>query len=168
MALTVIIPTGLEPPSLTVDTVMKFAVRGLEHASGPVREASTRIIFLAYKLAGISIKSYLPSDDPKTRKNPLYRLVLFIACARARVFVQRRVCVLKRIILHANVERCNQTIMSLGKDHLLYFISRHFQIYQCNHIQIFETVLNSTQLVQFFVGAFAVINSTAFNPQIAV
>ena len=85
--------TGLEPPSLTVDSVMKFAVPGLEHASGAVREASTRIIFETYKLAGISIKSYLPPDDNKTRKNPLYRLVTLISIHAPLIYIYTVKCV---------------------------------------------------------------------------
>ena len=69
---------GLEPPTLTLDPVMKFCVAALEHASGPVREEASKVIFQVYRLAGTPVKSYLPADDQRTRKNPLYRYVLCV------------------------------------------------------------------------------------------
>nr|CAB3229838.1 centrosomal protein of 104 kDa [Phallusia mammillata] len=64
---------GLEPPAMSLDAVMKFATPALEHANGAVRDSATRIIFMLYKKVRLPVKSYLPKDDNRTRKNPLYR-----------------------------------------------------------------------------------------------
>ena len=64
---------GLEQPALALDPVMKFCVAALEHASGPVRDETSKVIFQVYRLAGTPVKTYLPPDDHMSRKNPLYR-----------------------------------------------------------------------------------------------
>jgi len=64
---------GLEEPAVSVDSVMKFVIPSLEHASGAVRETSVKIVLQLYRLAGSPVKNYLPNDDAKTRKNHLYR-----------------------------------------------------------------------------------------------
>lgn len=57
---------------------MKFCVSALEHASGSVRDETTKVIFQVYRIAGTPVKAYLPPDDHLTRKNPLYRSVLIL------------------------------------------------------------------------------------------
>ncbi|CAK8671857.1 centrosomal protein of 104 kDa-like isoform X2 [Clavelina lepadiformis] len=64
---------GIQPPALTVDTVMKFVNPALEHASGSVREEATKVILQLYRIGGAPVKAYLPTDDNFARKNPLYR-----------------------------------------------------------------------------------------------
>lgn len=52
---------------------MKFCVSALQHHSGPVRTATELLIIELYKNHGSVIKSYLPPDDDKMRRNTLYR-----------------------------------------------------------------------------------------------
>ncbi|XP_022101600.1 centrosomal protein of 104 kDa-like isoform X2 [Acanthaster planci] len=65
---------GIEKNSgLTVDSVMAFAKRALEHTAGEVREAAVHLIIELYHLKAAAVRSHLPpEDDPKTMKNPLY------------------------------------------------------------------------------------------------
>ncbi|XP_038061294.1 centrosomal protein of 104 kDa-like isoform X2 [Patiria miniata] len=65
---------GIEKHSgLSVDNVMAFAKRALEHTAGEVREASVHLIIELYRLKAAAVRSHLPpEDDPKTMKNPLY------------------------------------------------------------------------------------------------
>lgn len=52
---------------------MKFCTVALQHTSGDIREKSEKIIIDLYKECGAPVKSYLPPDDEKTRKNVLYK-----------------------------------------------------------------------------------------------
>ena len=52
---------------------MHFAVSGLQHPSGPVRESSERIIVGLYRDKGRDVRRYLPPGDSSTRKNMIYR-----------------------------------------------------------------------------------------------
>ena len=58
---------------LTVDNLMKFCVNALQHHSGQVRTVSEALIIKLYKQHRSVVKSYLPPDDEKTRRNTLYR-----------------------------------------------------------------------------------------------
>ncbi|XP_033642049.1 centrosomal protein of 104 kDa-like [Asterias rubens] len=61
---------------LTVDNVMTFAKRALEHTAGEVREASVHLILELYRIKSEAVRSHLPSeDDHKTLKNPLYHKI---------------------------------------------------------------------------------------------
>ncbi|XP_033095811.1 centrosomal protein of 104 kDa-like isoform X2 [Anneissia japonica] len=65
---------GIEKNSgMSVDNVMTFALRALEHTAGEVREAAIKLITDLYQMKGAEIKELLPSeDDPTIIKNPLY------------------------------------------------------------------------------------------------
>lgn len=54
---------------------MKFCTAALQHNAGEVREASERIIKALYRDVRAPVKEYLPSDNEKTRKNTLYRML---------------------------------------------------------------------------------------------
>ncbi|XP_067946532.1 centrosomal protein of 104 kDa-like [Watersipora subatra] len=58
---------------LTVDNLMKFCVNALQHHSGQVRSLTEALIIKLYKERSSAVKSYLPPDDEKTRRNTLYR-----------------------------------------------------------------------------------------------
>nr|XP_033777719.1 centrosomal protein of 104 kDa isoform X2 [Geotrypetes seraphini] len=64
---------GTVNSGFTVDNVMRFATRALEHSAFEVREAAVRIILDMYKQNQHSILEYLPPDDVTTRKNVLYK-----------------------------------------------------------------------------------------------
>ena len=53
--------------------MMKFCTQALQHNSGEVREKSEKIIISLYRECGAPVKTYLPPDDDKTRKNVLYK-----------------------------------------------------------------------------------------------
>ena len=53
---------------------MTFALAALEHASGPVREDASKLVFLAYRLAGPCVRTYFPlEDDEETIHNTLLK-----------------------------------------------------------------------------------------------
>jgi len=58
---------------LNVDNMMKFCINALRHHSGQVRTPTENLIIKLYKQHGHAVKSYLPPDDEKTRRNTLYR-----------------------------------------------------------------------------------------------
>ncbi|PVD36984.1 hypothetical protein C0Q70_03977 [Pomacea canaliculata] len=60
---------------LTLDNIMGFCTVALQHTAGEVREVSERIIKQLYRDVGAPVKSYLPVDDEKTRKNTLWRML---------------------------------------------------------------------------------------------
>ncbi|XP_030077943.1 centrosomal protein of 104 kDa isoform X2 [Microcaecilia unicolor] len=64
---------GTVSSGFTVDNVMRFATRALEHSAFEVREAAVRIILDMYKQHQHCILEYLPPDDATTRKNVLYK-----------------------------------------------------------------------------------------------
>ncbi|PIK44373.1 putative centrosomal protein [Apostichopus japonicus] len=58
---------------LTVDNVMTFAMKAVQHMAGEVRDAGMQLICELYKVNGPEVKSRLPNEeDPKVLKNPLY------------------------------------------------------------------------------------------------
>ncbi|KAJ8021473.1 hypothetical protein HOLleu_38689 [Holothuria leucospilota] len=58
---------------LTVDNVMTFALKAIEHTAGEVRDAGMQLIFELYKVKGSEVRSRLPNEeDPQTKKNSLY------------------------------------------------------------------------------------------------
>ncbi|XP_071945572.1 centrosomal protein of 104 kDa-like isoform X2 [Antedon mediterranea] len=65
---------GVEKNSnMSVESVMTFALRALEHTHGEVREAAIKLITDLYQMRGAEIKDHLPSEeDPAIIKNPLY------------------------------------------------------------------------------------------------
>lgn len=48
-------------------------MNALQHHSGQVRTVSEALIIKLYKQNRSVVKSYLPADDEKTRRNTLYR-----------------------------------------------------------------------------------------------
>ena len=54
---------------------MAFCMQALNHNAGEVREVSERIIKQLYRDHGAKVKTYLPPDDEKTRKNTMWRLL---------------------------------------------------------------------------------------------
>ncbi|KAK3743942.1 hypothetical protein QZH41_020283, partial [Actinostola sp. cb2023] len=56
-------------------SVMQVTVPALNHNNGDVRDTAVNLIFQLYKKVKEPIKSYLPNDEPATRKNPLYRSI---------------------------------------------------------------------------------------------
>ncbi|XP_060738010.1 centrosomal protein of 104 kDa [Tachysurus vachellii] len=64
---------GTNDSGFTLGNVMLFLAGALEHCAATVRELAVRIIQMMYHLHGRSILSYLPPDDPSTRKNILYK-----------------------------------------------------------------------------------------------
>ncbi|XP_034162529.1 centrosomal protein of 104 kDa isoform X2 [Pangasianodon hypophthalmus] len=64
---------GTNDSGFTLDNVMRFLAGALEHCAASVRELAVRIVQTMYHLHGRSILSYLPPDDPSTRKNILYK-----------------------------------------------------------------------------------------------
>ncbi|KXJ17222.1 Centrosomal protein of 104 kDa [Exaiptasia diaphana] len=64
-----------KPGSLHSASIMQVTVTALDHSHGEVRDAAVNLIFLMYKKVGEPIKSYLPADEPSTRKSPLYRSI---------------------------------------------------------------------------------------------
>uniref|UniRef100_A0A4X1W311 Centrosomal protein of 104 kDa n=1 Tax=Sus scrofa TaxID=9823 RepID=A0A4X1W311_PIG len=87
---------GTEGTGFTVDSVMKFSVRALEHRAREVREAAVRMILDLYAQHRSPILEHLPPDDSAARRNVLYK-TLFEGFARidgrpadAQVRVQKR------------------------------------------------------------------------------
>ncbi|KAK3540279.1 hypothetical protein QTP70_029621 [Hemibagrus guttatus] len=64
---------GTNNSGFTLDNVMLFLAGALEHCAAPVRELAVQIVQTMYRLHGRSILSYLPPNDPSTRKNILYK-----------------------------------------------------------------------------------------------
>ena len=60
---------------LTLDNMMGFCTVALNHNAGEVREVVERIIKQLYRDHGAPVKNYLPTDDEKTRKNTLWRML---------------------------------------------------------------------------------------------
>ncbi|XP_047647168.1 centrosomal protein of 104 kDa isoform X7 [Phacochoerus africanus] len=87
---------GTEGTGFTVDSVMKFSVRALEHRAREVREAAVRMILDLYAQHRGPVLEHLPPDDSAARRNVLYK-TLFEGFARidgrpadAQVRVQKR------------------------------------------------------------------------------
>ncbi|XP_046728141.1 centrosomal protein of 104 kDa isoform X2 [Silurus meridionalis] len=64
---------GTSNSGFTLDNVMLFLAGALKHCAASVRELAVRIVQMMYQLHGHSIMTYLPPDDPSTRKNVLYK-----------------------------------------------------------------------------------------------
>ncbi|XP_029434701.1 centrosomal protein of 104 kDa isoform X2 [Rhinatrema bivittatum] len=64
---------GTVNSGFTVDNIMRFAVRALEHSAFEVREVAVRIILDLYKQHQHNVLEFLPPDDATTRKNVLYK-----------------------------------------------------------------------------------------------
>lgn len=63
---------------LTLENIMKFANAALSHNSGEVRQKAESLIVALYGDVGAPVRSYLPTDGEKTRKNVIYKQ-LFVA-----------------------------------------------------------------------------------------
>uniref|UniRef100_A0A8D1LG17 Centrosomal protein of 104 kDa n=1 Tax=Sus scrofa TaxID=9823 RepID=A0A8D1LG17_PIG len=72
---------GTEGTGFTVDSVMKFSVRALEHRAREVREAAVRMILDLYAQHRSPVLEHLPPDDSAARRNVLYK-TLFEGFAR--------------------------------------------------------------------------------------
>ncbi|XP_047647165.1 centrosomal protein of 104 kDa isoform X4 [Phacochoerus africanus] len=72
---------GTEGTGFTVDSVMKFSVRALEHRAREVREAAVRMILDLYAQHRGPVLEHLPPDDSAARRNVLYK-TLFEGFAR--------------------------------------------------------------------------------------
>ncbi|XP_015771072.1 PREDICTED: centrosomal protein of 104 kDa-like [Acropora digitifera] len=59
--------------SLSTENIMRVVLPALEHTSGEVRDAASRLVIELYKMVKDAVRDYLPPDEPATRKNPLYR-----------------------------------------------------------------------------------------------
>lgn len=57
----------------SIETLMAFLTNGLNHTGGSVRSASELLIIDLYKEYRAPVKTHLPPDDERTRKNILYR-----------------------------------------------------------------------------------------------
>uniref|UniRef100_H0V6D7 Centrosomal protein of 104 kDa n=1 Tax=Cavia porcellus TaxID=10141 RepID=H0V6D7_CAVPO len=66
---------GTEGSGFTVDSVMKFAVRALEHRVYEVRETAVRVILDMYTRHQALVLEYLPPDDSGMRRNLLYKTI---------------------------------------------------------------------------------------------
>ncbi|XP_066126721.1 centrosomal protein of 104 kDa [Saccopteryx bilineata] len=66
---------GTDNTGFTVDSVMKFAVRALEHRVYEVRETAVRVVLDMYRRHRASVLEYLPPDDSTTRRNILYKTI---------------------------------------------------------------------------------------------
>lgn len=62
-----------ENGSLSTENIMRVVLPALEHTSGEVRDAASRLVIELYKMVKDAVRDYLPPDEPATRKNPLYR-----------------------------------------------------------------------------------------------
>ncbi|PAA51401.1 hypothetical protein BOX15_Mlig022803g1 [Macrostomum lignano] len=59
---------------VTLDGLMTFAVKALDHRHGDVRESAESLIVELYKQQDKAVvRSHLPPDDERTRRNTLYR-----------------------------------------------------------------------------------------------
>ena len=54
---------------------MDFLGKALQHNNGEVRELSEKLIIQLYKEQGREVKSHLPPDDDKNRKNLIYKQI---------------------------------------------------------------------------------------------
>ncbi|XP_072831644.1 centrosomal protein of 104 kDa isoform X3 [Vicugna pacos] len=66
---------GAEGAGFTVDSVMKFSARALEHRVPEVREAAVRLILGLYAQHRAAVLEHLPPPDSATRKNVLYKTI---------------------------------------------------------------------------------------------
>ncbi|XP_064350217.1 centrosomal protein of 104 kDa isoform X2 [Camelus dromedarius] len=66
---------GTEGAGFTVDSVMKFSARALEHRVPEVREAAVRLILGLYAQHRAAVLEHLPPADSATRKNVLYKTI---------------------------------------------------------------------------------------------
>ncbi|XP_057606579.1 centrosomal protein of 104 kDa isoform X3 [Hippopotamus amphibius kiboko] len=66
---------GTEGTGFTVDSVMRFAVRALEHRVPEVRETAAGLILDLYARHRALVLEYLPPDDSTTRRNILYKTI---------------------------------------------------------------------------------------------
>ncbi|KAM8790479.1 centrosomal protein of 104 kDa isoform 2-T2 [Rhynchonycteris naso] len=66
---------GTDNTGFTVDGVMKFTVRALEHRVYEVRETAVRVVLDMYRRHRASVLEYLPPDDSTTRRNILYKTI---------------------------------------------------------------------------------------------
>lgn len=66
---------GTDSTGFTVDNVMKFAVRALEHRVFQVREMAVCVILDLYRQHHADVLGYLPPDDSTSRKNILFKTI---------------------------------------------------------------------------------------------
>ncbi|XP_054439880.1 centrosomal protein of 104 kDa isoform X1 [Pteronotus mesoamericanus] len=66
---------GTDGTGFTVDNVMKFAARALEHRVYEVRETAVRVVLHMYRQHRALVPEYLPPDDSAARKNVLYKTI---------------------------------------------------------------------------------------------
>ncbi|CAK6440532.1 unnamed protein product [Pipistrellus nathusii] len=66
---------GTDSTGFTVDNVMKFAVRALEHRVYQVREMAVCVILDLYRQHRTDVLGYLPPDDSTSRKNILFKTI---------------------------------------------------------------------------------------------
>nr|KAF6294230.1 centrosomal protein 104 [Pipistrellus kuhlii] len=66
---------GTDSTGFTVDNVMKFAVRALEHRVYQVREMAVCVILDLYQQHRADVLGYLPPDDSTSRKNILLKTI---------------------------------------------------------------------------------------------
>lgn len=66
---------GTDGTGFTVDNVMKFAVRALEHRVYQVREMAVCVILDLYRQHHADVLEYLPPDDSTSRKNILFKTI---------------------------------------------------------------------------------------------
>lgn len=66
---------GTDSTGFTVDNVMKFALRALEHRVYQVREMAVCVILDLYRQHRGVVLDYLPPDDSTSRKNILFKTI---------------------------------------------------------------------------------------------
>uniref|UniRef100_A0A8C3YME0 Centrosomal protein of 104 kDa n=1 Tax=Catagonus wagneri TaxID=51154 RepID=A0A8C3YME0_9CETA len=66
---------GTEGTGFTVDSVMKFLVRALEHRASEVREAAVRMVLDLYAQHPGAVLELLPPDDSAARRSILYKTI---------------------------------------------------------------------------------------------
>jgi hypothetical protein len=66
---------GSKENGFTIENISKFCSEALEHTSGDVREAATKIIIQMYQEYGNVIRKYLPQDNEMNRRNKKYRII---------------------------------------------------------------------------------------------
>ncbi len=66
---------GSKENGFTIENISKFCSEALEHTSGEVREAATKIIIQMYEDYGNVIRKYLPQDNEMNRRNKKYRII---------------------------------------------------------------------------------------------
>lgn len=64
---------GVPSSGMDLGSVMAFENSALQHTAGSVRTQSEKTIIKLYKQHKDSVKTYLPPDDEKTKKNVLYK-----------------------------------------------------------------------------------------------